>query len=205
MKQYLMEGIGTFVLVLLVTLIANHAPAAQVPWAYGLTVAAVVYAGSNISGAHFNPAISLAELIRGGLERWDFPYYLAAQAAGGILGAILAVFVVRCGGTVEVPMRSYDGFCALFAEAVGAFALVFVFLSTAHSEIHKPFLGLAAGFAVAAAAFAVGNISPAAFNPVLVLGWAIAGKLPWGDIWPSLLGAFIGAAAGASAFRAVHT
>lgn len=203
MKQYLMEGIGTFILVLLVVLIINNVPSGQVPIAYGATVVALLHAGRSVSGAHFNPAISLAMLIRGGLERWDFPYYLAAQAIGGVLGAVLAVFVIRSSGTMEVAMRTHDAFSSLFAEAIGTFAVCFVFLSTTKTDEANAYFGIATGFVVLAAAFALGSISPASFNPALVLGLAIAGKIPWGDLWPSLLGALIGAGAGASAYRAV--
>jgi len=206
MKQYLMEGIGTFLLVLLVVLISNNAPAASAPIAYGATVAALLYAGRDVSGAHFNPAVSLAMLIRGGLERWDFPYYLAAQTVGGALGAVLAVFLIRCGGTAEAAMRTYDPFCAFFAEATGTFAVGLVFLNTVQTKSGEsnPHLGIATGFAVIAAAFALRNVSPAAFNPALLLGMALAGKILWADIWPGLLGATVGAAVAASVFRSLH-
>lgn len=205
MKQYLMEGIGTLLLVHLVILISNNAPVGQAPIAYGATVAALLYAGRSISGAHFNPAISVAMLILGKLERWDFPYYLLAQIIGGALGAILAVFLIRCGGTAEAPLHPYDMMCVFFAEAAGTFALVFVFLTTTSKvTTGNANYGLAVGFIVLAAAYALGNISPATFNPVLAFALAIVGKIAWGDIWPSLIGALAGAAAGASAFRAIH-
>lgn len=206
MKQYLMEGIGTFLLVLLVVLISNNAPTETAPIAYGAAVAALLYAGREVSGAHFNPAISLAMLIRGGLERWDFPYYLAAQVTGGTMGAILAVFLIRCGGTAETALRTYDPFCAFFAEAAGTFAVSLVFLNVAHTKTGEdsPHLGVATGFAVMAAAFALRTVSPAVFNPALLLGMAIAGKILWGDLWPGLLGAAVGAAVAASVFRSLR-
>ncbi len=206
MKQYLMEGIGTFLLVLLVVLISNNAPAASAPIAYGAAVTALLYAGREVSGAHFNPAVSLAMLIRGGLERWDFPYYLAAQVAGGTLGAVLAIFLIRCGGTSETALRTYDPLCAFFAEATGTFAVALVFLSAAQTKSGEdsPHLGIATGFAVMAAAFALRVVSPAAFNPALLLGMAIAGKILWGDIWPGLLGTAVGAAVAASVFRSLR-
>jgi len=205
MKQYLMEGIGTFLLVLLVILITNNVPAGSAPIAYGAAVAAMLYAGRNVSGTHFNPAMSLGMLIRGGLERWDFPYYLAAQAVGSVLGALMAVFVIRCGGTTETVLRTFDPFCAFFAEAAGTFAIGLVFLNTtAKPEENNAVFGIATGFAVMAAAFALGNVSPAAFNPALLLGYAIAGKILWGDLWPGLLGMAVGAAIAASVYRSLH-
>jgi len=206
MKQYLMEGIGTFLLVLLVVLITNNAPAGSAPIAYGATVAALLYAGKGVSGAHFNPAISLAMLIRGGLERWDFPYYLAAQTAGGVLGAMLAVFLIRCGGTAEAALRTYDPFCAFFAEAAGTIAIGFVFLNTTAEKTgeNNAMFGIATGFAVMAATFALHGVSAVTFNPALMLGLAIAGKILWGDIWPGLLGTAVGAAVAASVYRSLR-
>ncbi|MBK9337158.1 MAG: aquaporin [Lewinellaceae bacterium] len=204
MKQYLMEGIGTFLLVFLVVLISNNAPAGQAPLAYGAAVAGLLYAGRHISGAHFNPAISLAMLIRGGLERWDFPYYLVAQVVGSVFGAVLAVFLIRCGGTAEVVLQQHDTVCSFFAETAGAFALIFVFLNTGRVTENNAHQGIAVGFTVLAAVYALGNIAPATFNPALALGMAIVGKMAWGDIWAGLLGTTVGAAAAASAYRLLH-
>ncbi|MEQ1745988.1 MAG: aquaporin [Saprospiraceae bacterium] len=204
MKQYLMEGIGTFLLVLLVGLVTVNAREEHLPLAYGAVATALFFTGARVSGGHFNPAISLAELMLGQLERWDFPYYLAAQTVGGVLGAILAVFMTRCSGTADVLPLHHDPFCAFFAEAAGAFALCFVFLNTSADrpeETPPPYSGIAVGFAVMAAVFALGNISPATLNPALALGLAVAGRITWVDIWPSLIGTAVGAAAAASVYR----
>ncbi|TNE60773.1 MAG: hypothetical protein EP344_06775 [Bacteroidetes bacterium] len=203
MKKYLMEGIGTFILVLAVILAIVYPPETGMPLVYGTVLAGVIYAGKTVSGSHFNPAFSLASLMRASLERWDFPYYWIAQLSGSILGALLAAFLIRCNGTaVDLPPLSFDPLCALFAETLGSFMLTLVFLHTSvPAGTETDHAGLAVGSMAVGAAYAFQRITLAMFNPALVLGLAIAGLIAWGEIWAPMIGAFIGAAAAVSVYR----
>ncbi|MCB0531141.1 MAG: aquaporin [Lewinellaceae bacterium] len=200
MKKFLMEGIGTFILVIMITLVHKNNAGEFPPLAYGSALAALWYIGGQFSGAQYNPAISLAALMQGKLERWDFPYYVLAQIAGGVLAAVLAAFLIRSSGEADLVLRKYDTISALFAEAIGAFLLTMIYLgiSVWPSEKTQGFAGLAVGLAAAAGVYAFSGITIAAFNPVIVLGMAINGISAWGDVWVSLGGTMIGAAAGAS-------
>lgn len=200
MKKFLMEGIGTFILVIMITLVHKNNAGEFPPLAYGSALAALWYVGSHLSGAQYNPAISIAVLMQGKLERWDFPYYVLAQVVGGLLAALLAAFLIRSGGDADLVLRKYDSISALFAEAIGVFVLTMIYLGIAAwpAEKAQEFAGLAVGLAATAGVYAFSGITIAAFNPVIVLGMAINGICAWGDVWVSLGGTALGAAAGAS-------
>lgn len=208
MKKYLMEGIGAFFLTLTViisTLTATMAPGVM-PLAVGSTLMVLSFAGGQISGAHYNPAVSLALLIQGRLDRFDFPYYWLAQFAGSVLAAFIAAFLLRCSGITDIPARSNDGFCALISEFLGAFLLLFVILFVSHRQgaPSQPTSGMAAGFAQFSGMFVFGSISGGFFNPAVVSGLCIAGAVAWGDWWLYGLGGSLGAAAAVSVFRVIY-
>lgn len=207
MKKYLMEGIGAFFLTLTFAM-AAHTDAAKgmAPLAIGSILTALVFAGGHISGAHYNPAVSLAVLMRRKLDRLDFPYYWLAQFVGAILAAFIASFLLRCSGVSDIPMRANDAVCALVAEFLGAFILVLVSLSvsTTQSTLGNSYFGLAIGLAQFAGMFVLGPISGGYFNPAVVLGLSIAGMTAWSDVWMYGIGALLGAAAAASVFRVLY-
>jgi len=94
MRKYVTEFIGTFGLVSTVGC-AVMSKAALAPLAIGAALMVFVYAGGHISGGHYNPAVSLAAYLRGRLSRDDLGPYWLAQAAGALVAAGLATFVVN--------------------------------------------------------------------------------------------------------------
>ncbi len=90
----------------------------------------------------------------------------------------------------------------MLAEFIFTFALVYVVLNVATSKDQpgNQFFGLAIGFTVATGAFAVGNISGAAFNPAVAFGAMLMGVLNWGNFYIYLIGNLLGAAVAAIAF-----
>jgi aquaporin Z len=94
MRKYLIEFIGTFGLVFTVGC-AVMGKAALAPLAIGAALMVFVYAGGHISGGHYNPAVSLAAFLRGRLSRGDPSPYWLAQAAGAVVAAPAAKFVVN--------------------------------------------------------------------------------------------------------------
>src|SRR5438046_7378246 len=83
MRNYLTEFIGTFFLVLTVGLtVVGGTPLA--PLAIGASLMIMVYMGGHVSGGHYNPAVSLAVLLRGRLEASEFVAYVLSQLAGAL-------------------------------------------------------------------------------------------------------------------------
>ena len=162
MNKYIIEFLGTFFLVLIIGLSQN-------PLAIGLGLAVLVYMGAHISGAHYNPVVSLAMLINDQIELKEFSFYLASQ----LLGSVVATyFIMLLGNDFNVVSNTNDIYSFYVAEILFTFLLVFVILNVALNKNLKgnQFYGLAIGLTVTAGAFAVGNISGGVFNPAVSFG-----------------------------------
>ena len=162
MNKYIIEFLGTFFLVLIIGLSQN-------PVAIGLGLAVLVYMGAHISGAHYNPVVSLAMLINNQIELKEFSFYLASQ----LLGSVVATyFIMLLGNDFNVVSNTNNISSFFIAEILFTFLLVFVILNVALNKNLKgnQFYGLAIGLTVTAGAFAVGNISGAVFNPAVSFG-----------------------------------
>jgi aquaporin Z len=204
MNKYLMELIGTFFLVLTVGMTVIAAPSGVIPpLAIGSALMIMVYAGGHISGGHYNPAVTLGVWMRGNFATKDVVAYWISQLAGALLAAG-AVALLRVG--VPVSALAPAVLPTLIAEFLFTFALVFVVLSTATAKANagNSFFGLAIGFTVMVGAFAVGDISGAAFNPAVVLGISVLGLLSWSSIWMYLLSELVAGVAAASAFQFIN-
>src|SRR5215211_5020028 len=93
MRNYLTEFIGTFFLVLTIGLsVLGGTPMA--PLAIGAALMVMVYMGGHISGAHYNPAVSLAVLLRGKLQTGDVVPYMAMQVLGAVAAAVVVYGVL---------------------------------------------------------------------------------------------------------------
>jgi aquaporin Z len=128
--------------------------------------------GGHVSGGHFNPAVSLAVLLRGKMASiGEFVGYVVSQCAGAIVAG-LAVYAIlgRTFAPAPAPTASVMG--AFLVELLYTFALALVVLNAAASaKTHgNSFYGIAIGFTVVVAAFAGGPISGGAFNPAVGLG-----------------------------------
>jgi aquaporin Z len=204
LRKYITELIGTFFLVFTVgcTVIAGGAGVIP-PLAIGAALAVMVYAGGHLSGAHYNPAITLGVWIRGRLPSGDVVPYWVSQVVGALLAAA-AVGSLKAGASVK-PMPLAVG-PALLAEFLFTFALVYVVtnVATAKATAGNGFYGLAIGLTVLAGAFAVGNISGGAFNPAVAIGISMMGLSAWANVWIYLVANLLGGAAAGLAFRALN-
>ena len=198
-----MSFIGTFFLVLTIGLTVIPGNAGVIaPLAIGSVLMVMVYAGGHISGAHYNPAVTLAVLMRGRCPISEVPIYLAAQFAGAAAAAFIAMFMVGSGTateTIDVPK-------ALIAEFLFTFALAYVVLNvaTAKGTSGNSFYGLAIGFIVLVGAFSVGSISGGAFNPAVAIGAPLMGLMSWNTIWIHMVADFSGGAAAAIIFKILN-
>jgi aquaporin Z len=202
-RKLVVEFIGTFFLVLTVGLVVIEPGAGPLaPLAIGAVLMVMIFAGAHVSGGHYNPAVSLGVLIRGGMDAADFVGYWLAQVAG----AVLAFFAVRAlkGAIIVEPLVPVVG-AALLAEFLFTFALVYVVLNVATAKGNKgnSHYGLAIGFTVMAGAYAVGGISGGAFNPAVAVGITMMGLSTLSNIWIFLVANLLGGAAAALLFNAL--
>jgi aquaporin Z len=183
MRKYIAEFIGTFFLVLTIgCTVIPGAPGVIPPLAIGAALMVMIYAGGHVSGAHFNPAVTLAVWIRGRCETRDVLPYWVAQVVAGIVAALVAVFLVGKSGT---PMEIKNLPAAFLAEFLFTFALAYVVVNTATAKgtAGNSFYGLAIGMTVMTGAFAVGSISGGAFNPAVAVGVAVMKLVSFSQIW----------------------
>lgn len=208
-RKYLVELIGTFFLVLTIGLsvIGSGTDKGMIPpLAIGAILMTMVYAGGHISGAHYNPAVSLAIFLRGRMTVADLIPYWVAQVAGAALAAAAVGFLRGTASTpVDLDLAGAWPKAAL-AEFLFTFALAYVVLNVATSKATagNSFYGLAIGFTVLAGAFAVGGISGGAFNPAVIVGGTILGLFKVSYVWIHLIADFAGAALAAVVFRFVN-
>ena len=204
MNKYLTELIGTFFLVLTIgCTVIGAAPNVIAPLAIGAVLMVMVYAGGHVSGAHYNPAVTLAVWMRGRCATKDVVPYWIMQIVGAVLAAIVVKYLVgRSSVTVMLPDRPR----ALVAEFLYTFALAYVVLNTATAKgtSGNSFYGLAIGFTVMVGVFAAAGISGGAFNPAVAVGISVMGLSMWPNIWIFLVGDLLGAAAAATVFKMVN-
>ena len=186
MKKYIAELIGTFVLtffgcgVAVVTGCSLDNMGAYVATAltFGLTVVAMAYSMGNVSGGHFNPAVSIAMLVDKKLSVKDFVCYVVSQTLGAILAAlVLSVFVGAGSGLGSNGLINGNVTLSLLAE----FILTFVFVLCIMGAVDKAgnLAGLVIGLAlVLVHLLGIGLGTGTSVNPARSIGPAlISGNL----------------------------
>ena len=205
MKNYLTEFTGTFFLVLTIGLCVTGGTQFA-PLAIGSALMVMVYMGGHVSGGHYNPAVSLAAMMRGALASKELLPYWIAQILGAIVAAVVVSVIV--GSTfAPAPGANASTLGALLIEFLFTFALCIVVLNsaTAKGTEGNSFYGLAIGFTVMVGAFAGGDISGGAFNPAVGIGPVLIngtmGGGGFGDLWLYLVGPLLGGAVAAMVFK----
>jgi len=203
--KYVVEFIGTFFLVLTVgmTVLDPHGANEMAPLAIGAALMGMIYAGGHISGAHYNPAVTLAVWIRGRCPARDVPFYWLAQVLGALAAAYLVLVLKDFPAVKALAPRLAH---AVLVEFLFTFALAYVVLNvaTAKATAGNPYYGLAIGFTVVAGAYAVGVISGGAFNPAVAVGLSAMGFSPWPNLWIYLVGCLAGGAMAGFVFKALN-
>jgi aquaporin Z len=204
MKRYLTELIGTFFLVFTIGLV-DFGKVMYGELAIASVLMAMVYMGGHISGANYNPAVSLAIMLRGKLNPLDFIVYVICQLGGALL-ACYAVDMIVGHKFAPAPAATVTPLNAILLEGIFTFALALVVLNvaTAKGTEGNSYYGLAIGFTVFVGAIVAGKLSGGAFNPAVGFGpiaykyWMGGGTLDY--IGYYIVGPFIGAALAAAVF-----
>jgi aquaporin Z len=204
-RKVVTEAIGTFFLVLTIGLTVLGGTAFA-PLAIGSALMIMVYMGGHVSGGHYNPAVTLAVLLRGRIGRSDVLPYWGGQLAGAVAASVIICWVM---GTTyaAAPGADVNPLVALVVEVLFTFALALVVLNvaTASDVAGNSHYGLAIGFTLMVGVFAGGPISGGAFNPAVgagpILVDVIAGGGSVASLWIYLAGPFAGAALAAYVFR----
>jgi aquaporin Z len=189
-RRYLGEAIGTFFLVLIgpgAAMVNARSGGALgqvgVSLAFGFVILAMVYVFGPVSGAHINPAVTLAFWSIGRFPRTDVPWYIAAQCGGAIGAAFILRTVLGPAGHLGSTIPAIGAGGAFAVEFFLSFALMLVIVAVATDErVAVGFAPLAIGLTVGFCALFGGTITGASMNPARSLGPAIAGG-EWQDHW----------------------
>jgi aquaporin Z len=204
-NKLIAEFIGTFFLALTVCTAAVHGSAGEyAPFAIAATLMVMIYGLGHVSGAHFNPAVTVGIWLRGACEKDEVAPYIAAQVIAGAAAALASANLLIANPSVtalELDMTQTIG-----AEFLYTFALVFVILNVATSEATagNGYYGAAIAFVVLAGALTVGGISGGSFNPAVTGALFISGAIETADLWMHLVPQFVAGVVAVQAFKATQ-
>src|SRR3954463_14299716 len=240
MSPFLAELIGTMILIVLGDGVVANVVLKQTKgsnsgwivitagWAFGVTIA--VYCVNSISGAHLNPAVSIALASIGSFPWAKVPLYIAAQIAGGFIGGVIVwlAYLPHWKATPD-PVSKLGVFSTtpairqpaanLVSEIIGGFMLVLALLAVLSpanlvpgSDLAKDFGPLLVGLIVMAIGLSLGGPTGYAINPARDLGPRIAhavlpipgkGSSDWAYSWIPIVGPTIGGVLGALVYHMV--
>jgi glycerol uptake facilitator protein len=172
---------------------------------FGIVIIAVIYALGRVSGAHINPAVTIALFATRRFPAGDAAAYIIAQCTGAVIGSLLffltvgpdAVTIGGLGATAPFPGIGYGQ--AILVEAIATFVLMLVIMGIAVDERAPPgFAGLIIGLTVAGMITMAGNISGASLNPARTFGpylmdFLLGGSNLWAFFPIYIIGPVIGA------------
>jgi len=189
--EVLVEAIGTFILIFAGTgavMVNNISQGAithlGISFVFGAVVAALIYSLGHLSGAHFNPAVTLAFYTSGFFPKRQVLPYILAQLLGSVLASNLLLIslgnVANLGATMPLNGNWWQSF---ILEIVLTFILMFVILGSGlDRRAHIGFAGLAIGLTVALEAAFMGPITGASMNPARSFGPALVAGI-WQHHW----------------------
>merc|ERR1719247_736679 len=203
------EFIGTFFLVLTVGLnVLGKSPAPV--WSIAASLMCMIYALGNCSGAHFNPAVTLAILASGRnlITATEAAAYMGVQILGGVCAGYMYA-AMHHGATFPLAPGTGFGFGhAAAAEIIFTFVLCFVVLCVATvKEPSKDVFGLAIASCVTAGGYAIGAVSGGSLNPAVSIGISGSRIIGGGHFYNCLIYSlyeFVGAGIAAGVFMVVH-
>lgn len=188
MKRYFLELFGTFALVFCGAgaIVMNDASGGTVTHVgialtFGLIVMAMIYSIGAQSGAHINPAVTIAFWASGTFDKKDVFPYVAAQITGAVLASavLYCLFPEHATQGATLPLNSYSQ--AFVIEVLLSFILMFVIVNVSEgSKETGKMAGIAIGGVVALEALFAGPITGASMNPARSIGPALfSGELQY--------------------------
>jgi len=216
LPAYAAEFVGTFLLVLFICLIVSVAAGLQVSdfavigLVHVFVLSMLIYTLGGTSGAHFNPAVTVALAALREIRPIDAVIYIFLQLSGAIAGVLLTKALLldegeaaNYGATLVGPFLSEKAFPGLIAEAMGTFVLMWAIMGTAvNPRGQREWAGLVIGGTLGFAVMAIGPLTGAGFNPARSFGPALVSG-EWENFWVYVVGPLLGALLAAFSYHAI--
>lgn len=228
MKKYIAEFIGTAVLVFMgcgtAMLVGCDSASGSgyllTALAFGLAIIAEAYCIGNISGCHVNPAVSLAVLISGGMNKKDFAGYVIAQILGAFLGSALLTAIFNLGGIIDMTggyganaLAGVNG--SIVAGIIVELILTYIFVLTilgVTSKLagHGSFGGLVIGFTLTFVHILGIGLTGTSVNPARSIAPAVFAAIngnsePIVSLWIFIVAPLAGAALAALTYKTLES
>ena len=213
-RRLLAEVLGTYVLLLVggfAILAATRSGAATalivIAFGFGLALLAGLYAFGEVSGGHFNPAVSLAMVIDGRMDAITMVQYWVAQIAGGVLAGVTILAASNqdaVASTATVFGEGVEAWEAFLLEAIFTAIFIGVILKVTTSEQGGVTAFLGISLTLVAVHLALVPFTGASVNPARSLGSGIVGDV-WTDQWVYWIAPLVGAVIGWALYKAVTT
>ena len=185
-RKYVVEMIATFFLTLAVSISLTIGTPLATPVVAALTVGIFVYTIGPISGAHLNPAVTIALATVGKIKINEAFAYVVSQ----VVGAFLAMLILPTYIAESVNLLAFDTVPVGLAEAFGAFLLVFGICGVVYGKVDDDASGLVIGGSLLAGLMVAGGVSNGVLNPAVALG---IGSISAVYLIAPILGGVIGA------------
>jgi aquaporin Z len=206
-KKLIAEWIGTFTMVfagtgaVVIDSLTGKISHIGVAIVFGLVVMALIYTFGHISGAHFNPAVTIAFMVQRSISLKEGLLYIVTQCAAALFASLclLTMFGNIANLGASLPRDSWQQ--SFILEIILTFILMIVILGSAvHAKAVKSFAGAAIGATVCVEALFAGPISGASMNPARSLGPALVSGVT-DHLWIYLTATIIGALLALFAYR----
>ncbi|EOY05558.1 hypothetical protein QUC31_016718 [Theobroma cacao] len=207
-RAILAEMLGTFILMFSICgiitstrLTGGGAALLEYATTAGLTIVVLIFSIGSISGAHVNPAVTIAFAAFGHFQWSRVPLYILAQILGSVLATFTGEFIYGIKSDLMVTRPGQGCEAAFWVELIANFIVVFVLAALTHqSQSVGPVSGLVIGIAIVLAVLITGPISGGSLNPARSLGPAIVSR-NFERLWIYLTAPVIGAVTGALLYR----
>lgn len=198
MKKYWSEFIGTYIMVfcgtgaIIINDLFGSVGHLGIGLTFGFVVTAMIYAFAQVSGAHINPAVSIAFYFSKQLTIKPLFLYVIFQTLGAVLASVSLKKMFPTHELLGSTIPSVAWQTAFVIEFILTFILMLVIFMMASNEKNKPFLGLVVGLVVGLEAIFAGPITGASMNPARSFGPALVSQY-FDFLWIYLIATTLGA------------
>jgi len=207
-QKYLAEALGTFTLVgigsfaILSSSGTGRLDVVAIALGFGLALLVGLYAFGEVSGGHYNPAVSLGFFLDRRLSKDDLIGYWVSQVVGAIAASVVVLIAFNDDAVAATTTHSGDNWAGIVVETMMSALFIAVILQSTKSERTRGTALLAIPLTLLAIHVAIIPISGSSVNPARSLGPALVGT-DFGDLWIYLIFPFVGAFLGWLAHKVV--